>query len=187
MLKTYNPAAWFWTVGNKPGVVFSSAAPGYIQPTDASLVSWLAEGSMPTPILCDGELCDVLIKAEVGASAAIAAGATSFGGLSASDATAVILAMGCAVVSTATPALNATYAIDTVSQGQITSESLYIQVTSGQGAAKFTNGQITKPWPDVAGAPHTFSTTQFIAFAEAVAQYVDGLQTGAASQPMTIA
>lgn len=87
------------------------------------------------------------------------------------------LASGVQLTSTAAPALNGTYACDQVSQQQITSEAVYIQVTTAQGAAKFTNGQATKPWPDRAGVPHTFTTDQFIAFAQAVAEYIDALAT----------
>lgn len=87
---------------------------------------------------------------------------------------------GVEITSTGTPALNGTYAIDPASQQAITSEALYIQVTTVQGAAKFTNGQTTKGWPDRSGTPHTFTTAQFITFAEGVAQYVDALATAQA-------
>lgn len=81
------------------------------------------------------------------------------------------------VNSTSTPALNGVYAFDSQSAQNITSEALYIQVTTAQGAAKFTNGQTTKPWPDTSGALHTFTTTQFITFAEAIAQFTDSVVT----------
>src|SRR5574337_468907 len=85
------------------------------------------------------------------------------------------IAAGCQVVSASAPGLNGTYAIDDVARANITAESLYIQVTTGQGTAKFTNGQATKGWPDATGAPHTFNTAQFIAFAEGMAVYYDAL------------
>ena len=75
------------------------------------------------------------------------------------------------ITSTGTPALNGTYALDQGSRSNITAEQVYIATTG-----KFTNGGTTKPWPDLAGAMHTFpSTAEFTAFAEAVAGYYDAL------------
>lgn len=83
---------------------------------------------------------------------------------------------GVTINSTGSPAIDGTYALDQVSLGRITSEQVYISVTG-----KFTNGQTTRAWFDIAGAPHTFpSTTEFTAFAEAVAQYEDALITALA-------
>lgn len=83
----------------------------------------------------------------------------------------VLLAGGIAITSTGTPALNGTYAIDPASQAKITAEQLYIATTG-----KFTNGQTTKAWADIAGALHTFPTpAEFTAFAEAIAAVVDAV------------
>lgn len=85
------------------------------------------------------------------------------------------LTLSVQVNSTGTPALDGVYAIDPKSQRNITAEALYIQTTTAQGSAKFTNGQTTKAWYDTSGAAHTFTTAQFISFAEAIAAYVDGI------------
>ena len=101
---------------------------------------------------------------------------------------------GLAIISTATSALNATYVIN---PPQMMAEVLYIQVTTSEGAAKFSNGQTTKAWPDIGGAFHTFTTAQFITLAKACAQYVDAVLAQIAvvqasgtpiwpTQPMTI-
>ncbi|MGH6976700.1 MAG: hypothetical protein ACREED_06715 [Stellaceae bacterium] len=83
------------------------------------------------------------------------------------------LAAGIAITSTGTPSLNGTYALDPQTRSNITAEQVYI-ATKGT----FTNGLATKPWPDKSGALHTFQTTaEFTAFAVAVAQYVDALNT----------
>jgi len=80
---------------------------------------------------------------------------------------------GVIIVSTGTPALNGTYPLDQTSIGRITSEQVYITT-----AGKFTNGQSTRNWLDITGTPHLFpSTTEFTAFAEAVALYDDALLT----------
>jgi hypothetical protein len=100
---------------------------------------------------------------------------------------ALLIAAGLQIASASTPALNGTYAIDPASQGQITGEALYIQVTTGQGAARFTNGQATKAWIDASGGAHVFTTAQFISFAEAVAEYVDAVIAGSRPpQPVSI-
>jgi hypothetical protein len=90
---------------------------------------------------------------------------------------AAALVAGVQLTSIGTSALSATYACDAGTQAQITSEAVYIQATTAQGAAKFTNGQTTKGWPDATGVLRTFNTTQFINFAESVAQYIDALAT----------
>ncbi|MDE2472656.1 MAG: hypothetical protein KGL35_29010 [Bradyrhizobium sp.] len=86
---------------------------------------------------------------------------------------AAALVAGLTITSTNTPALNGTYAIDPQTQTNITAEQVYIATRS-----TFTNGQSTKAWPDKAGAFHKFpSTAAFTAFAVAVAQYIDVLNT----------
>ena len=78
---------------------------------------------------------------------------------------------------TTTTSLSGVYGFDPTSSQNMTAEAVYIQVTTAQGAAKFTNGQTTKPWPDTSGNLHTFTTAQFIALAEALAQFADSVVT----------
>jgi hypothetical protein len=85
------------------------------------------------------------------------------------------LAAGVVIVSAGTPALNGTYAIDDATRANITSEALYIQVTSTPGPAKFTNGQPLKNWKDIANGVHQFDTAHFIDFAEAIGAFYDTL------------
>ena len=90
---------------------------------------------------------------------------------------AVAIAAGVVIVSTGTPALNGTYAIDQASLSRITAEQVYIATTG-----TFTNGQTTRAWLDASGTPHVFpSTAEFTAFAETVAQYEDALLTAFAT------
>jgi hypothetical protein len=83
------------------------------------------------------------------------------------------------VNSASTPALDGVYSFDPVSSQNMTAEAVYIQATTAQGAAKFSNGQTTKPWPDAAGNLHTFTTSQFITLAEGLAQFADAVVTAA--------
>lgn len=106
---------------------------------------------------------------------------------------------GVQIQSTSTSSLNGTYAIDQVSQQNITAEALYIRTTAllATSGATFTTGEAEAPWTDIIGAPHVFTTGQFTSFAEAVARYIRALQTALAlaqageawsapSQPVTI-
>ena len=106
---------------------------------------------------------------------------------------------GVQIQSTSTSSLNGTYAIDQVSQQNITAEALYIRTTAliASGGATFTTGTSTAAWTDAVGVPHTFTTAEFTSFAEAVARYIRALQTALAlaqageawsapSQPVTI-
>jgi hypothetical protein len=78
---------------------------------------------------------------------------------------------GLSIISTASPEhLNGTYAIDPETHSAMMSEALHIRVSE-----KFSNGQKTKPWPDISGAVHVFTTEQFTALAEAVGQHLDAL------------
>jgi len=102
---------------------------------------------------------------------------------------AAAISAGVQVISTNTPALNGTYAIDPASQMKIMATSQYISVNG-----KFYGGATTYPWLDMSGTAHTFpSVAEFQAFASAVAAYVAALDVIVASdsgtlpaQPVTI-
>lgn len=103
---------------------------------------------------------------------------------------ATMLQAGCQIASTATPALNGTYACDPAAQQKIQATALYIQVNG-----KFPAGKTSMPWLDAGGAIHTFATTgEFLAFATAIGDYVTELEmvmlgqsTTLPTQPVTIA
>ena len=75
------------------------------------------------------------------------------------------------IASTATPSLNASYAIDTGTQANIQAISIYITV-NGQ----FPLSMTTMPWQDATGAIHQFpNTATFLAFATQIANYVTAI------------
>ena len=76
------------------------------------------------------------------------------------------------LVSSSSPALEATYAIDAETQGDLQAEVLAYE-TNGQ----FLDGQTTIQWPDTGGALHTFTAAQFKAFATAIGAYVGLLKS----------
>ena len=96
---------------------------------------------------------------------------------------------GCQIVSTSTPALNGTYALDAQSIADVMSEVQFIGAFS-----EFSNGATTLVWP-VAGGAVTFpSTAAAMSVFKAIAQYVTawkqyaaGVTSAAPTQPVTIA
>jgi len=86
-----------------------------------------------------------------------------------------LISAGAQVVSSGTPALNGTYPIDPATQQQVASVALYIAVNG-----RFPAGQTSFAWTDVSGGSHLFaSTSEFQAFATALADYVAALNLAA--------
>ena len=71
-----------------------------------------------------------------------------------------LLAGGLALTSTGDAALDATYALDPATISYIGNEMMSLVKN-----ATFADGTTTVVWPDVGGTLHTFSVTQFEAFA----------------------
>lgn len=80
------------------------------------------------------------------------------------------IAAGIAITSTGAAALNATYALDDKSVGQI----FQIGMWANQFGA-FPEGS-TQDYPDITGVNHTFTVAQFVAFMKAVAPLYASLQ-----------
>lgn len=91
---------------------------------------------------------------------------------------AALISGGIVITSTSTPALNGIYSIGPGNISDIQAESQFILICS-----EFTNGTTNAmPWSDASGGLHTFtSTSQFTAFAKAVAQYVSACKLALAS------
>jgi hypothetical protein len=116
----------------------------------AEFQKWVAAGNTPDPVPAKS----LPAQASVALTARIAA--------------------GIAITSTGTPALNATYALDEVSAGQIYQIGLY-----ANQFAVFPSGAVTQAYPDINGLPHTFTVAQFVAFLRAVAPLVSAINTQA--------
>lgn len=84
---------------------------------------------------------------------------------------ATALAAGLTITSTSTPALNGVYSIGPVAQLNIT--SIASSIGSGQG---FPDGGSTIQWLDSQSVAHEMTPAQFLAFADAVRNYVYQLQ-----------
>ena len=141
----YNVANWYWAVAGSTTQVWSSQRMEYVATTDATYSAWLAQGNAPTRISSAASLAAVM----------------------SSQFAPVVLAVGVQVTSTATPALNGTYALDQVSQNQITA------IAAGIAAGKGLPGAgTTFNWPDASGTPHAFSSANWTDFASAVETYI---------------
>ena len=88
-----------------------------------------------------------------------------------------------AISSTSTPSLDGIYAIDAASLSKINGVASYIAINS-----RFPGGQPSFTWLDGQGQPRDFgSTTQFLSFASAVADFEAQIDLGLAlTQPSLI-
>lgn len=92
--------------------------------------------------------------------------------LQAQIALAAAVAEGISVTSESLPAINATYALDSVSTAQI------FQIgTFANSFGVFPSGGTIQPYPDITGIPRMFTVPVFIAFLRATAGLVSNLQT----------
>jgi hypothetical protein len=80
------------------------------------------------------------------------------------------MAAGIEITSTATPTLNAAYAIDPTMQQRI--QGIVAGITAGKG---LPGGGSTFEWEDQSAIPHVFTSADFVNFAAAVENYVYGL------------
>jgi hypothetical protein len=88
---------------------------------------------------------------------------------------------GIAISSTSSPALNGTYACDQLSQMDII--AIETSINAGKG---FPGGATTFNYPDVSGAAHTFTESNFSDFAAAVRDYVYALKSVLAGTSQTL-
>ena len=80
------------------------------------------------------------------------------------------LSAGLTITSTATPALNGTYAVDPTMQARIS--AVAAGLANGKG---FPHGATTYAWPDIGGTRHTFGEADWLNFGAAVEAYVTDL------------
>jgi len=59
-MKEYNPFNWYWKVGSDTNRVFSSAVGDYVPTSNATYVTWIADGTKATNIDTEANLGDVL-------------------------------------------------------------------------------------------------------------------------------
>jgi hypothetical protein len=91
------------------------------------------------------------------------------------------LAAGISIVSSGTPALNATYAVDQLSQMDVI--AIETSLNAGKG---FPGGVTTFNYQDAGGVMHAFSESNFTDFAAAVRDYVYALKSVIAGSSSTL-
>jgi hypothetical protein len=84
------------------------------------------------------------------------------------------IAAGIAITCTGNATLDATYALDDVSTGQIFQIGLF-----AKSFGTFPSGQASQQYPDATGAMHTFTVARFVEFLTVVAPLVSNLTTQA--------
>lgn len=141
----YDIANWYWFVGANRIRAWSSAQVDYVPASNPTFTAWLAAGNVPTSIASEADLIDILMTQWM--PLAVTAGVN--------------------LTSTATPALNGTYALDPESKANITA------ISTGIAAGKpLPGGGSTFLYADAAGLKHAFSATNFLNFATAVETYI---------------
>ncbi|MDB5777622.1 MAG: hypothetical protein JWP38_3755 [Herbaspirillum sp.] len=89
------------------------------------------------------------------------------------------LTAGLAVTSTGTPAISGTYPLDALTQQEITSVIVFIQINGD-----FPGGTSTYPWDDISGTPRNFpNIAVFDEWATAIANYVAAIKLYGAGTP----
>jgi hypothetical protein len=93
-----------------------------------------------------------------------------------------LIAAGISIVSTGTPALNGTYAINPAAKTDI--DGIYSSIKNGDG---LPGGGASFNYFDIAGAPHSFEAVSFPNFAKAVRDYIYAISQGQTpAMPITI-
>lgn len=93
-----------------------------------------------------------------------------------------IIMAGVNIVSTGTPALNGTYAIDPGAQQNISGVAAGIASRN-----RLPGGGSTFSYGDAVGVTHSFTAAQYLDFASAVEDYIYALANGGSpTQPLTI-
>lgn len=143
----YDPTNWYWAVAVVPDSVWSSASLSYVPLDDPTYAAWLAADPAHTTIpMDDGSgMAQVMVQQRLPS----------------------YLATGLAITSTATPELNATYALDNVTLDQV--GSVAKDVACGLG---FPLGLDSFVYPDIASFPHTFLPADFMNLYKALRDYI---------------
>lgn len=157
----------WWLADNKPGFVFSTSIPGWIAVNDSRYIAFTNSGGLPSKILCDGELADVLVKAGVDNSIVAACGCSAWGAVTGMDVQNVVLALGVILTSTATPSLNSTYEVSGQLWQNMFDEAVYVKTFNA-----FSTGNSTTVMQTRTGQVSFSDTTTFLSVFKALMDYI---------------
>ena len=161
---TYNVQNWYWNVGASTTQVYSSAARNYVPVTDATYITWAAQGNTAIPVAAESDLIALF-------AAQYPAGWPPTPAQVAREAAAAAMVAGIQISSVSTPAINSTYALTDSAQIYINGIMACILATNG-----FFNGASTQVYFDISGNAKVFpSTTVFKDFALAVGDYINAV------------
>lgn len=155
-VNTLVPANWYWIVGGSTTQVWSSAALAYAPSSDPTYLTWAAiSGNVATAIGTTTLLSNVV---------------------TANVLPIILTSQGLQIISTGTPALNATYGLDDLTVSQIH----YVALDSKAGFT-LPQGAGTFSYPDIAGTAHSFTATNIQNLYIAIRDYISGVNTGVAA------
>ncbi len=139
---------------------------------------WTAAKGSPMP--CGVPNCSLVAQSNLTAAQLAAWSAPAL--LTPAQQAEAAIAAGLAIVSTSTPSLNGTFAIDGAAVQNI--GGIYSGIKDGDG---LPGGGTSFNYPDLSGAMHSFTGTTFPPFAKAVRDYLYALSQGQApAQPVPI-
>ena len=150
---SYNPSNWYWTVAGSTSQVWSSARAIYVPVTDTAYAAWLAAGNLPSRILNEAELLEVIQQQAPGSypqfpSGLVAYAAASWAKLLAAGRLFNVATSGASAVSVLCDGKNSTRA------------DLALLTLFGQA-----NPTGTKVWVDNGGVSTVLTGAQFVTLA----------------------
>jgi hypothetical protein len=171
----YSVASWYWEVGNRNGVVYSSGKAAYIDTSDQDYQDFLNGGNIATKILSDGELADVLATRGLQGLVVLNTQPTDWGGVQPLAIIAAVQAAGCEITSSGNASLSAHYQL--VGEPYATMSNTQIYVNSQQ-PGRLPNDQ-PLPWSAYSGEV-TFNTADdFAAVYKGLVDYLQSWKTWA--------
>jgi hypothetical protein len=158
---TYTPANWYWRMDASTTQVWSSASAALVPLDDPAYLRW-ADRNTHIHDMTWPSLFDIMMTHNP--SAAVAVAKLHPEKLKPIQVASALIQAGAEIQSTATPAINGTYTIDSA---KLTS------IAAGLAAGKgFPSGIPTITWFDMSGTPHSFTEADFLNFASAIEHYV---------------
>lgn len=143
-VKTYNPLKWYWKVGGSTTQVFYSGDFTFKAVSDTAYVAW-AVSNIASRVGSASELAQVIFT----------------------QIEPYLLALGIAVSSAGTPAINATYSLAPAAIQRL--NLIASLIANGKG---LPGGGGTMLYPDTSGNTHTFTSTNILNLATALQTYI---------------
>lgn len=164
---------WYFQVANRsaPDNIFSVPAMAYVSSSDAGYQAFVGAGNSVINVASDGVLADELVQQNAPAALVLAAAgnAPDFSAVAGSEVLTIVLTAGCAITSTGTAALDATYEIAGPRWSDMLQEAQYISAFSAFSGNPTPSSLV---WHARSGAVTFSSTAQFLAVMRGLGDYL---------------